>query len=62
MRKDSPCLHCENSGTVHTRCNGYNDYAEENRIRNKTIMENKLISDGTYNVRQHRFKGKVGMK
>ena len=62
MKKDSPCLHCEDSGTVHTRCNGYNDYSEENRIRNQTISENKLISDGTYNIRQQRFKGKVGMK
>jgi len=62
MRKDSPCLHCEKSGTVHTRCNGYNEYHIANEEKNRAIYDAKEVANCTYDIRQTRFKRKVAMR
>ena len=36
-----PCGTCDNSGTVHTRCEKYSEYRSKLDERNKLIAENK---------------------
>ena len=59
----NPCYNCdERACGCHCRCSSYIGWKQEHDEVNEVIIENKLASDGTYSLRQHSFKRKVGMK
>ena len=59
----NPCYNCnERACGCHCRCELYIKWKKKTDEINEAISENKLVSDGTYSLRQHRFKRKVAMK
>lgn len=56
MRTKAPCINCDHTGTVHTRCDKYNQWKKEDSERSALIRKNKYKDSDWFMHRREVFK------